>query len=51
MVRIGCEVEFTEEFRKDRYIFSNKPGVIDVSEKSKKAREFKQIQKILIKNF
>ena len=28
-----------EEFRKDRYIFSNKPGVIDVSEKSKKARE------------
>lgn len=28
-----------EEFRKDRYIFSNKPGFIDVSQKSKKARE------------
>ena len=28
-----------EEFRKDRYIFSNKPGFIDVSQKSKNARE------------
>ena len=28
-----------EEFKKDMYIFSNKPGFIDVSQKSKKARE------------
>lgn len=28
-----------EEFKKDRYIFSNKPGFIDVGQKSKKARE------------
>lgn len=28
-----------EEFRKDKYIFSNKPGVIDVSERFEKARE------------
>ncbi|MCI7442236.1 MAG: anti-sigma factor domain-containing protein [Clostridium sp.] len=28
-----------EDFKKDRYIFSNKPGFIDVGQKSKKARE------------
>lgn len=28
-----------EEFKKDRYIFSNKSGFIDVGQKSKKARE------------